>query len=61
MKPKGRPADPKRRAAMIAGAMRYHGKPCAKGHSGERYTSTGACVACLLGERETANFDSLWQ
>lgn len=47
MKPKrGRPQDPQRNAALAANAIRYQGKPCRKGHSGERYVSTGACVAC---------------
>ena len=24
----------------------FNGSPCAKGHSGLRYTSTGGCVVC---------------
>ena len=32
--------------AAKAGARRYRGAPCLRGHDGERYTSTGACVQC---------------
>jgi hypothetical protein len=37
--------------AALAGARRsgrptYHGRPCASGHSGERYTSDQHCVEC---------------
>ena len=41
-----RPLNPARQAAKQAGARHYQGPPCAKGHDGVRYTSTGACVAC---------------
>lgn len=44
--PAGRKMQPARRAAMEARESRYHGAPCAKGHDGQRYTSTGACVTC---------------
>ena len=37
-----------RRDAAASGARTYAGTACrAAGHDGERYTSTGACVACM--------------
>lgn len=38
---------PTRKQALAAGAKFYMGKPCRHGHSGERYTSTNACRACM--------------
>lgn len=36
-----------RRQAAEAGLKRYYtGKPCAKNHDSERFTSTGGCVKC---------------
>lgn len=32
--------------AAKAGLLRYKGSPCWRGHSGERYTSTGGCTEC---------------
>jgi len=43
---RGRPQDPARALGLSQGAIRYHGVPCRYGHGGERYVSTGACVAC---------------
>lgn len=40
--------------AMTAGLVRFEGKPCfMEGHGAERYSSTGACVACLLGSEDS--------
>jgi 5-methylcytosine-specific restriction endonuclease McrA len=36
-------------------AATYLGNPCKRGHAGERYVSTGACVECVAVRR------SLWQ
>lgn len=41
-----RKANASRTTARETGAARYQGAPCAKGHDGRRYTSTGACVTC---------------
>jgi hypothetical protein len=35
-----------RETAVLYGQRRYHGHDCAKKHGGERYTSSGECVAC---------------
>ena len=32
--------------AARQGLVRYMGKPCKRGHVGERYVSTGRCVEC---------------
>ena len=42
-----RPADSNRHAAAKAGARTYQGNTCRRGHDGKRYTSTGACIACM--------------
>lgn len=42
-----------RAMAALQGATRFYtGQPCKHGHKSERYTSTGACIACL---------DPLWR
>jgi hypothetical protein len=42
-----------RRQAAESGLPRYNtGKPCARGHSGDRYTTTGNCVACANQSRK---------
>jgi hypothetical protein len=46
-KPRGRPVDEARSIAKLLGATKYEGAPCKRGHDGTRYTSTGACAACL--------------
>jgi hypothetical protein len=46
---RGRPIDPAKREALESSAIVYQGKPCKRGHSGARYVSTGACVACMAG------------
>lgn len=39
-----------RRQAAEAGEKRYYtGKPCAKGHDSQRFTSTGVCIKCASG------------
>lgn len=43
----GRPMNAARESAKLLGARFYQGKPCARGHAGERYTSTRACRQCL--------------
>jgi len=43
---RGRPSDPARTLGLSTGAIRYQGATCRYGHTGERYVSTGACVAC---------------
>lgn len=35
-----------RKIAVAKGGKTYQGKPCRHKHSGERWTSTGACVTC---------------
>jgi hypothetical protein len=35
-----------RDTAVLYGQRRYHGGDCAQKHGGERYTSSGECVAC---------------
>lgn len=35
-----------RKIALVKKDLLYIGKPCKKGHIGERYTSTGQCVIC---------------
>lgn len=36
-----------RAEAITAGAVRYfNGRPCAAGHTAERYTLSGYCVVC---------------
>jgi hypothetical protein len=40
-----------RAVAQLTGANVYIGRPCKHAHSGERYTKSGACVACI---KETA-------
>ncbi|MBB5986000.1 hypothetical protein HNP60_001974 [Sphingobium sp. B1D3A] len=49
---KGRPIDREREAARLLGVTRYVGPMCKRGHDGERYTSTGACCACLNDRRK---------
>lgn len=40
----------KRSDAMAAGLVRYqNGKPCPRGHLGDRFVSTGQCAECLVG------------
>ena len=41
-----------RMAAAEKGERRYWGKPCVHGHDGERYTSSGVCVACLRSKTD---------
>lgn len=41
-----------RARAMERGQLFYDGEPCRLGHTGQRYTSTGHCVAC---RRESAS------
>lgn len=48
-----RPMNPQRRKAIDASAKFYIGPKCAKGHSGERYTSTNACRACVADQGKT--------
>lgn len=39
-----------RRQAAEAGRTKYYtGRPCAKGHDAQRFTSTGTCVKCAAG------------
>jgi len=38
--------DPARAAAFVGNLTRYEGRPCPRCEGGERYTSSGACVAC---------------
>lgn len=33
--------------ALRLGAIKYQGEPCARGHSGKRYTASGSCVDCV--------------
>ena len=48
MKPgRGRPMLPAKRDAIARGERYYRGSPCQRGHMGERYVSTGACVDCV--------------
>lgn len=43
-----------RYAALAEGKKTYTtGKPCTKGHLSERYSSNGACLACLRDKRQT--------
>ena len=46
-----RPAEPPvttpRQRAKAARRTRYLGKPCAKGHAGERFVSNKRCCACV--------------
>lgn len=44
-----RKMQPARAEAIKAGARRFRGDACQRGHDGERYTSTGACCACQAG------------
>lgn len=39
-------SDPAWIAAKAAGQTRYHGRPCRKGHDGERYVTGAICVHC---------------
>lgn len=48
---RGRPRDIMRDIALASGAKHYTGQPCKLGHCGKRYTSTGACVACVSAYR----------
>lgn len=41
-----------RQTAVLNGALRYQGKPCAHGHSGERYTSSGTCCECVAASND---------
>jgi hypothetical protein len=44
-----------RREAILAGLKTYNsGRPCAKGHTSDRYTSCGMCIACLKDGRAEA-------
>jgi hypothetical protein len=36
-----------REEAIAAGATRFFGKPCVRGHSGERFVRGGCCVECV--------------
>jgi hypothetical protein len=46
--PKVRADSDPRAAAAAAGHVRYvPTTPCKRGHLGERYVSTGACIECL--------------
>lgn len=39
-----------RRQASERGLHKYwNGRTCARGHTGIRYTGTGACIACVAG------------
>jgi hypothetical protein len=41
-----------RHEALIAGLTTYNtGRPCAKGHTADRYASTGNCLECLRQSR----------
>ena len=43
------PNEPARRIAYLAGQVRYVSTTyCTRGHVGERYTKTNACVKCTL-------------
>lgn len=42
-----------RAAAVKANARFFLGTPCAKRHSGRRYTKTGACVECVALQDRT--------
>jgi hypothetical protein len=57
---RGRPADPNRAAALQTGAIRYQGPECHKGHTGTRYASTGACVACYGVSEYQDCFADIW-
>jgi hypothetical protein len=47
-----RVAIPTRLEARKVGAPRYQGAPCTQGHTGERFTRSGACVVCqAMGQR----------
>lgn len=42
----------KRNEAMILGLTRYTtGNPCRQGHTGERFSSNGACCECVNAQR----------
>lgn len=43
---KGRPANVARALAVMLGERQYIGAPCRKGHGGNRYVSTAACIDC---------------
>lgn len=40
-------------AAELAGAVRYQGRNCTRGHGGERYTSTGQCTGCTAERQDS--------
>lgn len=40
--------------AMRLGLLKYIGRPCPKGHSGERYTKHGCCVECSAAMASSA-------
>lgn len=44
--PNGRPRDEVRIAARERGLKRFHGSPCQKCGSTERYTNNGSCINC---------------
>jgi len=62
---RGRPSDPARALGLSTGAIRYQGATCRYGHAGERYVSTGACVACYAPKPfvdvQADNFAAIWE
>lgn len=44
-----RPLNANRAAARLLGDRHYIGSRCKRGHSGRRFTSTGACTQCGSG------------
>lgn len=57
---RGRPRSDERDIARAMGIRTYDGQPCRKGHGGERYTSTAACVACVAGYRRADELEQLF-
>lgn len=50
---KGAPRNASRAAALEAGRVRYHGKPCPNCSGTERYVCNHACVVCVHAWRPT--------
>lgn len=51
-----------RKIAKERGFVRYlSGKPCPKGHIGERYTGHGSCIACIIENNSTEEKRKYWR